>query len=140
MGSIHERVNIGVGVLVHDQEGNVLLGKRLGKHGAGEYSTPGGKPDPGESPSKAACRELWEETGIYIPPDLMTPLDFWTYDVFESHEMHFVTLYFECVCPPVQIPENLEPEKCEGWYWFPPGNPPQPLFSGVGRALAHIAK
>lgn len=135
MGSIHDRVNVGVGVLLWDRSARVLLGKRIGKHGNGEWSLPGGKPDPGESPAEAAARELWEETGILIPHESLLPMRYWSYDVFEDHEMHFVTLYFMAAMPTDQVAFNTEPEKCEGWDWFHISQPPRPLFCGIEGAL-----
>jgi ADP-ribose pyrophosphatase YjhB (NUDIX family) len=39
----------GIGVMVTNQQGEVLLGLRHGSHGTGEWSFPGGKVDLGET-------------------------------------------------------------------------------------------
>lgn len=57
------RVN-GVGVLVQDKDGRLLVGTRLdGKH-AGQICGAGGHIENGETPSQAAVREAREEFGI----------------------------------------------------------------------------
>lgn len=132
MASLSERVNIGIGVLVYDNRARLLMGQRINdKHGKGEFSLPGGKPDPYESPREGACRELMEETGICVPPVGMHKVPGWTYDRYDDWGVHFVTVYFSCNLPMGQHPENMEPEKCGGWDWYYPGDLPRPLFSGV---------
>lgn len=134
MAALTDRVNVGVGVIVRDESNNVLLGKRISdKHGKGEFSFPGGKPDPGEHPAYAALRELYEETGIVGYG--MRHVDVWTYDRYESDGVHCVTLYFEVYTE--QEPVNREPDKCDGWNWFAEDALPSPLFSGVEEALAN---
>ncbi len=60
----------GVGILVtHPETGHVLVGK-CSK--TGKISTPGGHVDKGETPREAAARELKEETGIKIDPELLS--------------------------------------------------------------------
>ncbi|MGI8644617.1 MAG: nucleotide triphosphate diphosphatase NUDT15 [Thermomicrobiales bacterium] len=56
------RVGVGVGVVVTRENAVLLVRRKF--HGAGSWSTPGGYLDPGESPERAALRELKEETGI----------------------------------------------------------------------------
>ncbi|EIC82110.1 NUDIX hydrolase [Serratia sp. M24T3] len=54
---------IGIGVLIF-REGKILLGRRKGSHGAGDWSAPGGHLEFGETPEICGIREAWEETGI----------------------------------------------------------------------------
>lgn len=136
MASIDERPKVGVGVVVFNNRHQVLLGRRKGgKHGDGEYSLAGGKPDPGEDPAYAAVRELYEETGL-VPYDFDNP-NFWTYDRFEDDGLHYVTLYFVSYARG-QEPRNMEPDKCEGWAWYDKDDLPEPLFCGVREALEVI--
>ncbi|GGP63119.1 NUDIX hydrolase [Streptomyces melanogenes] len=51
----------GVSVVVFDDEGRVLLGRRVD---SGEWSIIGGIPEPGEQPAETAVREVYEETAV----------------------------------------------------------------------------
>jgi 8-oxo-dGTP pyrophosphatase MutT (NUDIX family) len=57
------RVRAGVGVIIRDSEGRILMEKR---RDCGLWGTPGGKIEPGESVAAAAIRETREETGLTI--------------------------------------------------------------------------
>ena len=52
-----------VSVLVFDDDQRVLLVLHAEGH---EWSTPGGMIEPYETPSDAAVRETWEETGLHV--------------------------------------------------------------------------
>lgn len=52
------------GAIVFDQAGRLLLVRRGRPPEAGRWSIPGGKCRPGEPPSDACRRELFEETGL----------------------------------------------------------------------------
>lgn len=134
MGSINDRVNVGLGAVVLDDEGRFLLCKRLAdKHGKGTWGFPGGKPDPGESPEEGVLRELAAETGIVA--DFAQPLGVWTYDRYDDWRVHYVTLYF-LIDAGDQQPQNLEPEKHGDWEWLTPDEAREhPLFAGVDRIL-----
>ena len=115
---------IGVGVIVMRQ-GRVLLGQRIGAHGAGTWALPGGHLEFGESVEQCAAREVLEETGLVITSISPGP---WTSDVFASEGKHFVTLFV--VATGVEgEPQLCEPQKCAGWKWFAWSDLPQPLFA-----------
>jgi 8-oxo-dGTP diphosphatase len=134
IATLSQPVPVGIGIIVRNGEGQVLLGKRIAdKHGKGEFSFPGGKPDPGEDPGYAAFRELYEETGLVAYG--LTQVPTWTYDRYEDEQVHFVTIYFDCYADPRAEPRNMEPDKCEGWLWYDEDELPEPLFCGVREAL-----
>lgn len=108
-----QRPSVGVGVVIWDR-GKVLLGKRKGSHGAGEWSLPGGKVDPDETPNQAASRELYEETNITVVGSDFIRLPFWSFDSYPEIDRNFVTLYFAHEWPQT-VPRLREPEKCEYW-------------------------
>lgn len=117
------RVGVGVGVLVL-HEGLVLLGRRLGSHGAGTWSAPGGRLEFGEQIEACAARELQEETGLVASHFELGP---YTNDLFEEVQEQYLTVFV--VARGIRgRPVNREPGKCEGWAWFPWDGWPAPLF------------
>ncbi len=56
-------VRAGVGVIVSDEMGRILLEKRTD---SGMWGLPGGRIEPGESVSEASLREVREETGLDV--------------------------------------------------------------------------
>jgi 8-oxo-dGTP diphosphatase len=80
---------VGVGVIVL-HNGLVLLGKRIGSHGAGTWAPPGGHLEFRESVEQCASREVLEETGLHI--ESVAPGPF-TNDVFAPENKHYVTLF-----------------------------------------------
>lgn len=57
------QIRVGVGLIIRDQRGWILLEKRKD---CGLWGLPGGKIEPGESIIKAAMREAKEETNLTI--------------------------------------------------------------------------
>lgn len=55
-------------VILYNQEGAILLGRRSSGLGEGQFALVGGKPDEGESDLQAAIRETEEELGITPEP------------------------------------------------------------------------
>jgi 8-oxo-dGTP diphosphatase len=55
-----------VGAVVTDGQGRLLMIKRGREPGAGLWSIPGGRIEPGESDAEALAREMLEETGLTV--------------------------------------------------------------------------
>lgn len=115
---------IGVGVVVI-KKGQILMGKRKGAHGEGEWAFPGGHLEFGEEVEACAVRELEEETGLKA---LSVRPGAWVNNIF--HGKHYVTL-FMFVEEFKGEAELKEPHKCEGWEWFNYEALPAPLFSTI---------
>ena len=124
VGGTRPQVRVGVGVLII-RENRILLGKRLGSHGAGTWAPPGGHLDFGETLEECARREVLEETGIIVRAIERGP---YTTDIFSAMELHFVTL-FAIARKSSGEPQLLEPAKCEGWEWHSWDELPTPLFA-----------
>lgn len=61
-----DRPIVGVGGVVFDDRGRLLLIQRLRDPGRGKWAVPGGKPRFGESLEDAVVRETREETGLEV--------------------------------------------------------------------------
>ena len=57
-----------VGAVVTDGQGRLLMIKRGHEPGAGLWSIPGGRIEPGETDAEALVREMLEETGLAVEP------------------------------------------------------------------------
>ena len=55
-----------VGAVVTDRQGRLLMIKRGHEPGAGLWSIPGGRIEPGETDAEALVREMSEETGLAV--------------------------------------------------------------------------
>lgn len=63
-----KKYGLAVSAVINDENNRFLLLKRAhtSKHFAGQWETPGGKIDPGETIDEALIREVKEETGLTI--------------------------------------------------------------------------
>lgn len=104
---------IGTSVILLNDKGEVLIGKRKGSHGEGLYSIPGGHLEYGETYNECCDRELMEEIGANFGE--YEKVGF-TEDFFG--EKQYTTLYFVVrnIKSDIEI-KNMEPDKCEGWEW-----------------------
>src|SRR3954449_8103240 len=55
-----------VGGLAYDEEGRLLVVRRVNEPGRGLWSIPGGRVEPGENDPAAVAREVAEETGLTV--------------------------------------------------------------------------
>lgn len=84
---------VGVGVVVLNSQGEVLLIKRGKPPRAGEWSIPGGMIDLGERLEEAARREVREECGITIAiGGFITTFEPIIYDAAGEIEYHYVLI------------------------------------------------
>jgi 8-oxo-dGTP diphosphatase len=129
---------IGVGVfLTHpDHPNKILLGKRKGAHGAGQWSLPGGHLEYGEDFQTVCRREVKEETNLDLA-NVVQKVDF-TNDLFPDIGKHYVTLFFTASCSGVA--KNMEPDKCDGWRWVEIDKAPRPLFPPLEQMLTEMGK
>jgi len=123
-----------------ERDGKILLGKRKNAFGEGYYSMPAGHIEKVESVFECAKRELLEETGIKS-------------DEFEIKCVRLLKPYeingakadpYVAFCVVVKNwkgePQNMEPEKNEGWEWYNLENLPKPLFPPIEMLLECIKK
>jgi 8-oxo-dGTP diphosphatase len=114
---------IGLGAIII-REGKILLGKRIGKHGGGTWSPPGGLLEFNEEIEKGVEREVLEETGLTAKcKELITV----TNNIFREEGKHTITLFYSCESEKGEV-KLMEPDKFEKWDWFTWDNLPEPLF------------
>src|SRR4051812_48250289 len=80
------RPRVAAGVLVHDEQGRVLMVRPTYKDG---WDIPGGYVEPDESPAQAAERELAEELKLHRPPGRLLVVD-WAPHPAEGDKLLFV--------------------------------------------------
>lgn len=122
-----DKVLAGTGVFVLNENAQILLGKRKGSHGAGEWSLPGGHCDKGETSDQGAIREVKEETGLIVKEVRKLT---WNDHYFPEVDRQYITLYYVAYDWTGE-PYVVEPHKCEKWEWFDLDNLPKPLFHGL---------
>lgn len=116
-------VRVGIAVFIF-KDGKFLMGKRMGAHGEGTWTVPGGHLEFGESFEDTAKREVKEETGIEIKEVKFGAV---TNDYFVSDGKHYVTIWMLSQHASGE-PQILEPDKYieQGWFTF--DTLPIPLF------------
>lgn len=125
-------VMVGVGVIIVNQQGDILLGKRCSQH-APYWSIPGGHMEVGESFEQAAKREVFEETGLYINKIKVIALCN-NIATWREEGKHTVSVCLLAQHTGEQ-PELKEPEKCQQWVWCDPHELPEPHFEASRNAI-----
>ena len=127
-------IKIGVGVIIFDEKGRVLLGHRVGKDTGGIYEPgswclPGGKQEYNETVEECAIREVKEETN----------LDIFNVHIFGCHDdikvdRHFVTMH--ALSGGFEGKEAvMEKDKQDEWKWFDLNSLPNNLYSPSEKTI-----
>jgi ADP-ribose pyrophosphatase YjhB (NUDIX family) len=112
-------IGLGVGAIIHDGAGRVLLLKRAGSLDAsrstvGLWSNPGGEVEFGERVEAAAVREAREELGVEVEIEQMIGC---TDQILPRSRVHWHLVAFLTRIVRGQ-PRIMEPEKSEDLSWF----------------------
>lgn len=111
-----DHIGVGVGALIFDEAGKLLLTKR-GQHAKnerGRWEIPGGAIEFGETFEQGLKREIREELGIEIElKDMLQLAD----HLIPDEQQHWVSPTY--ICEIVSgTPTILEPQKCDEIGWF----------------------
>jgi 8-oxo-dGTP diphosphatase len=123
LGAKPNRPGVGVGVFVR-KDGQILLQKRIGAHGAHTWSLPGGHLEYGESPEQTAMREAKEELNVDVKNLRVVGL---TNDINAGEGKHYITIFVEAEYAGGE-PKINEPDRTSEIMWSSPDKLPQPLF------------
>ncbi|XOU94955.1 MAG: nucleotide triphosphate diphosphatase NUDT15 [Candidatus Kerfeldbacteria bacterium] len=116
---------VGIGVIIVNKDGDILVGKRKGSL-AQFYSIPGGHLDLGETFEQAAVREIKEETGLDIKnPDVIAVTN--NLETYHKEGKHYISIALMVKEFSGEL-KIMEPEKCEKWLWIDPKELPLPHF------------
>jgi len=113
---------VGVGIMIF-KDGKVLVAKRKGSHGKGEYSFPGGHLEYMESFEQCARREIREECGIEIQNIRFLCLA----NITKYNPKHYVHIGLAADWESGE-PRVLEPDRNDAWGWYDINNLPEPFF------------
>jgi len=120
---------VGVGVPLLLPTGYLFL-RRIGKHGAGEWSFPGGAVEFGETLIACGLRETEEEVGLIGRDPVL--LSYFSEDFFP--DQHWLTFYV--LARADGVPRIVEPDKADALCIARPNAFPEPLFPGIAALLA----
>lgn len=121
-----------VGIAVFIWRGDkFIIQQRLGSHGSGTWSVPGGHLELNESWEDCARRETLEETGVEITNIRSLAV---TNDIFKDEGKHYITIWMEADWL-AKEPSIKEPDKLTDIKWATFHDLPKPLFEPCWKNL-----
>ncbi|HEX7368105.1 MAG TPA: NUDIX domain-containing protein [Candidatus Saccharimonadales bacterium] len=130
MDASDNRPRVGVACFIW-KDGKFLVHKRIGSHGHGTWSVPGGHLEFGESFEACARREVREEVGLEIQNVRMLAV---TNDIFEDEHKHYISIWLEADWKAGEA-RSMEPDKGANLTWRTFSDLPQPLFEPCWQNL-----
>lgn len=132
MSGMKKKPGVGVGVIIVNDEGKILVGKRTGSH-APKYSIPGGGLEEGETFEAAAIREVAEETGLSISdPQVFAVTN--NLETYREDGVHNISVELFATTFTGE-PRIMEPDKCTELFWCDPHDLPEPHFDASRLAV-----
>ncbi len=124
---------VGVAVVLRDEAGRVLMGRRATGIYAGLWCIPCGYVEWDEDVRQAAVREFEEETGVRVELGGVVAV----HSNFHNRDKQTVGIWFE------GITRDGEPHPIDGEFteldWFEPETPPELAFPTDGLVLGELA-
>lgn len=123
---------VGLGVIIVNQEGKILVGKRKNSL-APKYSIPGGHLELGESFEAGSIREVKEETDLEIAAPTIIAITN-NLETFRIEGKHYISVVLLAKDYSGSL-KNMEPDKCEELIWVDPHELPEPHFDASRLAV-----
>lgn len=123
---------VGLGIVLINKAGKVLIGKRKGSH-AQKYSIPGGHLELGETFEECAAREIKEETDLDIQNPIVIGVTN-NLETFRTEGKHYISVVVLVTEYSGEL-KNVETDKNEGWIWCSPRDLPQPHFDASSLGI-----
>lgn len=119
-------IGVGVGAMIFDDRGRLLMTKRGqgAKNERGYWEIPGGGVELNETRVDALVREIKEEIGV----DIEIVEELLTFEhMIPAEGQHWVATTFVVRMMGDQTPKIMEPHKCDAIEWFMLDELPSPL-------------
>lgn len=128
---------VGLGIIIVNPEGKILIGKRNNSH-APHYSIPGGHLELGENFEDGAIREIKEETNLDIfYPEVIAITN--NLETYQKEGLHYISVILLAKKYSGEL-KNLEPKKCKELLWVDPHNLPLPHFDASRMGVSCYLK
>lgn len=126
-----QQPRVGVGVMILNERGQVLVGRRTSHlaHGQHNYGWCGGHVDFGEDVVQAAKREAREEAGIEVGD-----LRLLCVNNIVRYDRHYIDIEFIGRIIAGE-PHATQPDEMDSWAWYDVERVPQPMFEPARLAL-----